>query len=138
MQCSLRKLQGQCVFSWDAVGVIKVQWCCGVGPCPVEKRSLLLLFPLQKEGSSEHPGKPQALLWEPFLDAAVVMSSRLYQRGLWSSLASSRHFILLTCHGALKLLLAIILSTGTQPLLVASHELLSGNLVWYKLWFFLT
>lgn len=71
----LRKLQGQqslssWVFSWDAVGVVKVPWCSGVGPCPTGSRSLLLLLPLQREGSSEHPGKPQALLWGPFFDAA--------------------------------------------------------------------
>lgn len=50
----------------------------------------------------------------------VVMSSRLYQQGLWSSLASSRCFVLLSCHEAQKLLFTITLSAGTHPLLATS------------------
>lgn len=55
-----------------------------------------------------------------FLMLPVVTSSGLYQWGPWSSLASNRHFVLLSCHWALKLLLTITLSTGTQPLFAAS------------------
>lgn len=50
----------------------------------------------------------------------VLMSSGLYQQGLWSSLASNRHFVLLSCHEALKLLLTFTLYPGSQPLLAAS------------------
>lgn len=145
VQCSLRKLHSQgslssWVFSWGAVGVLKVPWCCGVGPCPGWDPApwgtghCCSLSLCRGKAAVGTQGNHRLCSGDPFLMVSVVLSSWLHQQGLWSSLASSRQFVLLSCHEAQKWLLTITLSAGTYPLLAAS--LLGWFSVWYKLHFF--
>lgn len=134
MQWECLKCRGAGAVGWDPVPR-------GTGHC--------FSFSLCRgKGSSEHPRKPQALLWGPFFDAtcghviwaipvgSLELSGHQQPLGEWQQMLCTSFLPWSTRiaveHYSFHRASAIACSQYVGD----SYELLSGNLAWYKLHFF--